>query len=379
MTGHALRRFSAVARVSLVGISVMWLAQAGAQSLAVVSGLVTDSAGSPVSGAVITASGTSARSTTDDNGEFRLAGLNPGALDLRVRRLGFVPGSQRVQVHPQNAGNPVHVTLALLPNALKPVLVEANRVRYGGRLAGYYQRLERRSNGVFIDRVEIDKKDYRSLTQLLAQSPGVSSGQIYAGGGSVRLRGNRCRPLVWIDGVAMPAGEVDLDGFPVSTIQGIELYFGATSAPIDFTAPNGGSNCGTILLWSRGRDTETPDLPRHTSTDLEALAASLSIYTSDQVDNPARLRSAGSLEVPYPPSLYAAGVQGWVTAEFVVDSAGDIEPKTVNIVSGTHPLFIAAVTHALERASYSPAVKDGRQVRQLVHQPFSFVRRTKKS
>ena len=275
MTGHPFRRFSAVARVGLLGLlgvsAISFAPRARAQSLAVLNGIVTNSSGTPVSGAVVTASGISARATTDDNGKFRLAGLNPGALELRIRRLGFVPSSQRVQVSPQDTGNPIRVTLALLPNALKPVLVEANRVHYGGRLAGYYQRLERRSSGVFIDRVEIDKKDYRSLTQLLSQSPGISSGRIYAGGGSVRMRGNRCRPLVWIDGVAMPAGEVDLDGFPVSTIQGIELYFGATSAPIDFTAANGASNCGTILLWSRGRDTETPELPRHTSTDLEAL------------------------------------------------------------------------------------------------------------
>ena len=380
MTAYPLRRFTAVASACLLGVGAISFApHARAQSLTLLNGIVTDSFGSPVSGAVVTASGTSARATTDDNGEFRLAGLNPGALELRIRRLGFAPSTQRVQVSPQENGNPIHVTLALLPNALKPVLVEASRVHYAGRLAGYYQRLERRSNGVFINRAEIDKKDYRSLTQLLAQSPGVSSGKIYAGGGSVRMRGNRCRPLVWIDGVAMPAGEVDLDGFPVSTLQGIELYFGATSAPIDFTAPNGGSNCGTILLWSRGRDTEMPELPRHTSTDLEALAASLSIYTSDQVDSPARLRSADSLEVPYPPSLFAAGVEGFVIAEFVVDSTGDIEPKTMNIVSGTHPLFVAAVTQALERANYSPAVKDGRQVRQLVHQPFSFIRRPKKS
>jgi TonB family protein len=148
---------------------------------------------------------------------------------------------------------------------------------------------------------------------------------------------------------------------------------------MDYVAPNGQSNCGTILLWSRGRDTEAPDLPRHTSADLEALSASLSIYTADQVDSQARLRGADSLEVPYPPSLFAAGVEGSVMAEFVVDSNGDIERQTFNIVSSTHPLFVEAVSRALERASYSPAMKDGRHVRQLVHQPFSFIRRSKKS
>ena len=380
MTRLALRQFCAVAHVCLFGGSVMsFPPEARAQALAVLSGSVTDSSGSAVSGAIITVSGSSVHATTDDRGEFRLAGLTPGPLELRLRRLGFVPSSHQVQVTPQDESRRIHLTLAPLPNSLKPVLVQAKGVEYGGRLAGYYERLERRSSGVFIDRVEIDRKDYRSLTQLLSQSPGISSLRIRAGGGSVRMRGRNCRPLVWLDGVPMPAGEVDLDAFPVSTIQGIELYLGSTTAPIDYMAPNGQSNCGTILLWSRGRDTEPPDLPMHTRADLEGLAASLSIYTADQVDSQARLRGADSLEVRYPPSLFAAGVEGSVMAEFVVDSNGDIERQTFNIVSSTHPLFAEAVSRALERASYSPAMKDGRHVRQLIHQPFSFIRRTKKS
>ncbi len=368
------------AHACMLGAIVMLFApQARAQATAVLSGSVTDSSGTAVSGANITVANSSAQTTSDDRGEFRLVGLTPGLVELRVRRLGFVPTSQQLEVTLQGTPTRTHVTLGLLPNTLKPVLVQASRVQYPQRLAGYYERLERRSSGVFIDRAEIDSKDYRSLTQLLSQSPGISSGKIYAGGGSVRMRGRNCRPLVWLDGVPMPAGEVDLDAFPVSTIQGIELYLGSTTAPIDYTAPDGGSNCGTILLWSRGRDTEPADRPRHTNADLERLTASLLIYTASQVDSQAYLRSADSLQVAYPPSLFAAGVEGSVIAEFVVDSRGDIEPETFNIVSSSHPLFVAAVSRALERASYSPAIKDGRQVRQLVHQPFSFIRRTKKS
>jgi TonB family protein len=358
---------------------MLFAPQVRAQQLAVLSGYVTDSSGAAVSGAKITVSGSSAQATSDDGGEFRLVGLAPGLVELRIRRLGFVPISRHVQVTLRDAAPRIHITLGLLPNTLKPVLVQANRVQYSRRLAGYYERLERRSSGVFIDRAEIDSKDYRSLTQLLSQSPGISSLRIRAGGGSVRMRGRNCRPLVWLDGVPMPAGEVDLDAFPVSTIQGIELYLGSTTAPSDYTAADGQSSCGTILLWSRGPDTEQAVRPRHTNVELEGLAASLSIYTAAQVDSQAYLRSADSLKIDYPPSLFAAGVEGTVIAEFVVDSRGDIEPETFNIVSSSHPLFVEAVGQALERASYSPAIKDGRQVRQLVHQPFSFIRRSRRS
>jgi len=49
-----------------------------------------------------------------------------------------------------------------------------------------------------------------------------------------------------------------------------------------------------------------------------------------------------------------------------------VEDGTVGIVSSTAPLFTEAVRVALESASYMPALKSGRPVRQLVQQPFSF-------
>ena len=187
------------------------------------------------------------------------------------------------------------------------------------------------------------------------------------------MRGRSCRPLVWLDGVPMPAGEVDLDAFPVSTIHGIELYLGSTTAPMAYTASQGRSSCGTILLWSRGRDTEHPRPSQRRTIDLEELAASNAVYTADQVDRQAEL-SQRPLEVGYPPALFASGIDGSVVAEFVVDANGEIEPPSFEIFSATHPLFGEAVVDALSRARYTPAIKDGVKVRQFVHQPFTFSR-----
>jgi protein TonB len=65
-------------------------------------------------------------------------------------------------------------------------------------------------------------------------------------------------------------------------------------------------------------------------------------------------------------------MQGLVIAEFVVDTAGKVENGTVGIVSSTDPLFTDAVRAALNTASYVPALKSGKTVRQLVQQPFEF-------
>lgn len=336
------------------------------------SGVVTDTEGLAIMGAVVSVSNTSLASKTDERGEFRIAGMPAGVAEVRARRIGFAPETQRVEIAGATEPAPLRFQLAALPAMLDRVVVRRDRMRYSGRLAGYYQRLERKSSGQFITREEFDRNESRSLSQVLARTPGVSSVMLRSGGGAVRMRGRSCRPLVWIDGVPMPAGEVDLDAFPVNTLQGAELYLGSTTAPIDYTGTQSRSNCGSILLWSRGRDTEGARRSRSEPVDVEALVASLSVYPADQVDRRAELRSQEHLEAAYPPELYATRTAGAVVAEFVVDSDGKMEAGTFTIISSTHSLLSAAVSRALQQSTFVPATKDGKGVRQLVRQRFDF-------
>ena len=341
----------------------------GAQGTGDVNGVVTDASGAPVFGAVVEVAGSSFSSRTNERGEFRITGIPVGTADIFFRRLGFAPVSRTVSIG-QKESAPLGVVLPALPVVVQPVIVEGSRVEYTGRLAGYYERLQRRSSGTFISRNLIDRRSNKTLSQLLAATPGVSSVRLRAGG-AVRMRGRSCRPLVWMDGVPLPAGEVDLDAFPVSTLHGIEIYLGSTTAPLAYTATQGRSSCGTILLWSRGRDTEQSMPPRRSGIDLEQLAASQSVYTPDAVDTQAALEQQ-PFQVSYPPALFAQGISGSAIAEFVVDVTGKIAPETFGIFFATHPLFAEAVTQALADARFRPAMKGGKPVRQFVQQPFNF-------
>jgi TonB family protein len=342
-----------------------------AQGPGELSGVVTDSAGNPVFGAIVEVVGSPLRVRTNDNGEFRITNLTAGVANIQVRRLGFTAVTQAARVSAGDASSPLRFVLAPVATAVEPVLVQASRVQYSGRLAGYYERLHRHSNGSFIGREQIDRASNKTLSQLLSSTPGVNAGRLRTGGGAVRIRGMKCRPLVWLDGVPLPAGEVDLDAFPVSTLHGIEIYLGATNSPPGYTALDGASSCGTILLWSRGRDTERPEPARRASVDLDELTARHVVYTSDEVDTPAHL-VRGELEVIYPPDLVAAKTTGSVVTEFVVSAAGQIEKGSIGIVTASHPLFAEAALKAVASANYTPAIKGGVAVRQLVHQPFSF-------
>jgi len=354
----------------IVASALVFPSLASAQGTGSLKGVVTDVEDVPVFGAVVEIGTPSLRARTNERGEFHLTGVPAGTVDVRVRRLGFSPVTKTAQVVLGAPGDPVHVILPALPVTVRPVVVEANRVEYSGRLAGYYQRLQRRSTGTFISREAIDRANTKTLSRLLAATPGVSALRLRVGGG-VRMRGRDCRPLVWLDGTPLPAGEVDLDAFPLSTLHGIEVYLGSTNAPSGYTALNGQSSCGTVLLWSRGKDTEPSRATRRRIIDLEQLGASHSVFTPDQVDTRAELVPQ-SLALSYPPELFASGTPGSAVAEFVVDASGKIEPGTFEIFSSTHPAFAEAVTRALSNAHFTPATKNGENVRQLVQQPFNF-------
>src|SRR5205823_14207004 len=146
---------------------------------------------------------------------------------------------------------------------------------YTGRLAGYYQRLEKRSGGYFITRDQIDRENPRTLSQLLLHVPGITPYKGRAGSQGIRMRGRLCWPLVWIDGTPMPAGEVDLDAFAPQTIHGIELYLGSTTAPIRYMYNRDLPSCGTILIWSRGPDSDAITSTPTPRGRLEALVTQL--------------------------------------------------------------------------------------------------------
>lgn len=341
-----------------------------AQQEASVSGTVSDSAGGPIFRVELGVEGSLLHAYSDERGTFNLQGLPLGPRVLTARRLGFVPARVGIQLS-QATGAEVTIRLTPVPSTLPPVVVHPGRLDYSGRLAGYYKRLEKKSAGVFITREQIDQEHSTTLGQLLQHVPGIRVGRASGGITGMRMRGRSCWPLVWIDGTPMPAGETDLDAFIPSTIQGIELYLGSTTAPIHYIYTGDVSSCGTVLIWSRGPDTD-PIGGSASSVDLEDLIGRQAIYSADSVDRPARLDTTHSLRLEFPASLFAARVPGMVIAEFVVDTLGRVENRTVGIVSSTAPLFSDAVRLALYSASYVPASKGGHPVRQLVQQPFEF-------
>ena len=242
-------------------------------------------------------------------------------------------------------------------------------------MAGFYQRRDL-GIGHFISRERLERDNPAQLTDALRRLPGVQITSTRTIRNAVRFRGNGggCWPLVWLDGAPLPTAEFDIDFLSPQSIEGIEVYSGVSQIPPQFMGARGLGSCGVIVVWSREGERRPKKRKKAvTATQLAEMVASLKVYTPDQVDIPARGDSLSRPQPQYPEALLFTGVPGQVLAEFVVDTLGHVELDTFGVISSTNPKFTEAVQRALPDWAYAPAMLQGRRVRQLVQQPFSFV------
>lgn len=77
-------------------------------------------------------------------------------------------------------------------------------------------------------------------------------------------------------------------------------------------------------------------------------------------------------ELAYPSVLLAAGVEGAVRLQFIVDTLGLVEAGSIRVLSSTHLGFQQAALDLARRAVFRPARVGGRAVRVLVQMPVNF-------
>jgi len=95
-------------------------------------------------------------------------------------------------------------------------------------------------------------------------------------------------------------------------------------------------------------------------------------YSSDVVERTA-WPAEDNPHPRYPDQLQRQGVEASFLVQFVVDSTGRVDEKTLDFPKTTHPAFLKAVRDALLRSRFLPAELAGVRVRQLVQQQFTFV------
>lgn len=348
------------------------LSQSAPRGSGVLRGVVVDAAGLPIEGAQVSIE--SARTESNEKGEFVLTTAVVGEQRMRVRRLGFRPDSQDVVT---DFGKTVQVNVILRPIAVTLATVTVTgRHEASGAMAGFYRR-RAAGTGRYFTREEIEKRNPARMTDLLRGVPGLSVSAQRTAIGNVRVRGSRCAPVVFLDGQALTAAEFDLDSVDPHSFEGIEIYSGGSTVPVEFQRNfRMSSSCGTILLWSKRGEPRARAAKVVAFTPAALIARMIdegTVFTVNDVDSAARLDSAGLVIPVYPTSLYESATPGRVLAEFVVGATGDVDMATFNVVTATDRAFVDAVRVALRDQRFVAARRDGRSVHQVMQLPFNFV------
>lgn len=342
-----------------------------------VRGTVSTTFGLPIGGAYLRLNlpgrGTTTSVESDEEGRFSAVGVPPGTAWLVARRIGYRPDSVQVTV---TVGETVQSGVTL-----ERIAVELDRVQIVGRrditgpMAGFYRRMSQ-GYGRFFTASDIERRNASRMSDMFRMVPGLRiENRGYQS--TVRMRGSRCAPLVWLDAQPLFAAEMDLDAFDPRTFEGVEIYSGAASVPVEFQGNQRMSSaCGTIVLWSkrgelreRKRKKDEPTPTMRITQMLEKGEA----YVATDVDAVARPDSFNLVKPVYPDSMFNAQAPGRVLAEFVVGVNGQPNMDTFSAVTTTHRLFVEPVRRAVRDQRFVPAVRKGQPVPQVMQLPFDFV------
>lgn len=217
------------------------------------TGWVRDSTGVPIGDADVSVPAMRLLVHTDSTGAFILRGLGDGPVTISVRRLGYEPKSQTVQIRrPPTAADSIVITLRAIPQLLDSMRVGAARLHKDFLIEDFYRR-RARGPGLFVTRADIEARNPTRLSDMVRQFPAIRF--VGRPGGLMGIRfpttsmaRRDCPPQYWVDGRRVM--NFELDELPPGDIEGIELYSGPSSTPTQF-ASNDGKTCGTVVIWSR--------------------------------------------------------------------------------------------------------------------------------
>lgn len=340
-------------------------------------GSITAAGGVPLGGAQLRlrvgASVSAMATESDGEGSFNFGQIPVGEAWVLARRIGFRPDSVRVMIAADTAV-PASLTLDRIAVELSTVNVLGRR-EMTGPMAGFYKRMGM-GGGRFFTYADLDRRNPANMTDVFRLVPGMrieSRGFI----NQVRVRGSRCAPLVWLDNQPLYAAEVDLDSFNPRSFEGIEIYSGAASVPVEFQGNQRMSSaCGTIVLWSRRGELRAKKPKKDEPTPAMRIASMINegkAFIASDVDAGARPDTVDLVRPIYPDSLFEALAGGHVLAEFVVGTNGEALMDTFSAVTTTHRQFVDPVRMAVREQRFTPARKAGRIVQQVVQLPFRFI------
>ncbi len=221
---------------------------AAARATGRVTGSVVDTTGAPVARAMVRVMpAREPYAVTDDSGRFVLGRVPVGQVQLVVRRLGYAPDSAMVGVVP-GSGAAVRFRLQASAFVLEAVSVTDTVTSPWMRT---FEARRQSGRGYFFTRSDIVRMQVDVTTDLMRRVPGVliQPGRwgpevLFTHGG---IGAVPCRPQLYVHQMQYSG---DLNDFSPDDIEGMEVYNGISTVPIEFQSQRARS-CGAIVIWTR--------------------------------------------------------------------------------------------------------------------------------
>jgi hypothetical protein len=256
----------------VVGLLAFAAGEAAAQGK--LSGTVRDSAGAPISGAVLSVTGTSRhQATTDRRGAYSVTGIKAGTITVSVRRLGYAPYEGALTVY--DGENRLDAVLIAQPQSLDTMATREQQLWREYPALREFEENRKLGLGQFVTRAELAKMQGGFVSQVFNQMRGlvVVRGARTAtwlaskympnvgvcttledGGEGITPPGancNYCFPEVYLDNARISANlyAPNIARFSPDQLQAIEVYQGPAEAPAKYSSTKTG--CGIVVFHSR--------------------------------------------------------------------------------------------------------------------------------
>ena len=232
----------------LIALLTVLPAGAFAQTASLKGKVVDSELGDPIPGALVRIKGGGAPITADSAGQFTVADLKVGEVEISVQALGFESRSWKFVTQ---AGQAMDRSFSLdfTGDKLPEVVVTARANKLVPRYADFERRRDR-GIGAFLRWDDIKQKNYNTLGDAARSVRGVKlvcdQAEFEC---NIRMaRTVNCSPRWYVDGVQVTTFH---ENTPVRDIYGLELYRGPSELPAEFSGSDGG--CGVIAVWSKSK------------------------------------------------------------------------------------------------------------------------------
>jgi hypothetical protein len=245
--------------------SVRMVLDVAAPAVASLSGsVVIDSGSAPIEAAEAIFPELGRTAMTNAQGVFRLTDIPPGTHQFIVRKPGFGPMQTSLTLAPHEVAQ----RRVVLSRAQS--LPEVKVLTTPARLAEF-EANRKLGAGIFYTREWLATQEGNTLSAVMLQTPGVWLWNAQDGTRRASVASKRtcnrvwvqmgtggyytCAPCfaeVWLDAnrVSRPGTPFDINTVPVSEIEAIEYYRGASEAPARYKTFDGGA-CGVVVIHTR--------------------------------------------------------------------------------------------------------------------------------